>query len=186
MNTSELKIERQEVLRYLGHKGQQIDDNMIQMIDSCREEVKSIIWPRSVYEYKSIHDTENGVVIDGTNLLLSGNDIKKHLSSSKECVLMAVTLGNDIEKKTFNNAKNTTSDAEMMSSVESLYIEDNGATGFIKNSLSKKVKLINAGETTDTLNLSKISLSKLSTIFCASTFGLSCVCFARLNALLLW
>lgn len=40
---------------------------------------------------------------------------------------------NDIEKKTFNNAKNTTSDAEMMSSVESLYIEDNGATGFIKN-----------------------------------------------------
>ena len=100
MNTSELKIERQEVLRYLGHKGQQIDDNMIQMIDSCREEVKSIIWPRSVYEYKSIHDTENGVVIDGTNLLLSGNDIKKHLSSSKECVLMAVTLGNDIEKKT--------------------------------------------------------------------------------------
>ena len=100
MNTSELKIERQEVLRYLGHKGQQIDDNMIQMIDSCREEVKSIISPRSVYEYKSIHDTENGVVIDGTNLLLSGNDIKKHLSSSKECVLMAVTLGNDIEKKT--------------------------------------------------------------------------------------
>lgn len=40
---------------------------------------------------------------------------------------------NDIENKTFNNAKNTTSDAEMMSSVESLYIEDNGATGFIKN-----------------------------------------------------
>lgn len=49
---------------------------------------------------------------------------------------------NDIEKKTFNNAKKTTTDAEMMSSVESLYIEDNGATGFIKNYYIPRYKFI--------------------------------------------
>ncbi len=49
---------------------------------------------------------------------------------------------NDIEKKTFNNAKKTTSDVEMMSSIESLYIEDNGATGFIKNYYIPRYKFI--------------------------------------------
>lgn len=100
MNALELKIDRQEVLRYLGYKGQKIDDNMSEMIDLCRAEVKNIIEPRTVYEYRNIFSTEKGVEIEHTNLILTGNDIKNHLSSSKRCVLMAVTLGNEIEKKT--------------------------------------------------------------------------------------
>lgn len=100
MNALELKIDRREVLRYLGYKGQKIDDNMSEMIDLCRAEVKNIIVPRTVYEYVNICTTEKGVEIEQTNLILTGNDIKNHLSSSKRCVLMAVTLGNEIEKKT--------------------------------------------------------------------------------------
>ena len=100
MNALKLKINRQEVLRYLGYKGQKIDDNMNEMIDLCREEVKKIIVPRAVYEYRDISMTEKGVEIKETNLILTGNDIRNHLNSSKKCVLMAVTLGNEIEKKT--------------------------------------------------------------------------------------
>lgn len=100
MNILDLKIDKQEVLRYLGHKGQKIDDKINEMIDSSREEVKKIISPRAVFEYKNIYQTEKGIEVEGTNLILTGNDIIKHLSFSKECVLMAVTLGNDIERKT--------------------------------------------------------------------------------------
>ena len=100
MNPLELKIARQEVLRYLGYKGQKIGENMIEMIDSCRQEVKNIITPRTVYEYRNIHNTEKGVEVEDTNLILIGNDIKSHLSSANKCVLIAVTLGNEIEKKT--------------------------------------------------------------------------------------
>lgn len=100
MNILDIKIDKQEVLRYLGHKGQKIDDKINEMIDSSREEVKKIISPRAVFEYKNIYQTEKGIEVEGTNLILTGNDIIKHLSFSKECVLMAVTLGNDIERKT--------------------------------------------------------------------------------------
>ncbi len=100
MNALELKIDREEVLRYLGHKGQKIDENMSEMIDQCREEIRKIIIPRAVYEYRNIQNTKEGIEVLDTNLMLTGNDIMKHLRASKECVLMAVTLGNEIEKKT--------------------------------------------------------------------------------------
>ena len=100
MNILELKIDRNEVLRYLGYRGQQIDEQIYKIIESSRNEIKEVITPRIVYEYKKINTTKKGVEVVDTNLVLTGDDIKKHLRHSKECVLMAVTLGNDVEKKT--------------------------------------------------------------------------------------
>ena len=42
---------------------------------------------------------ENGVKLLGTSVILTGNDIKEHLKDSKECVLMGVTIGGNIEKR---------------------------------------------------------------------------------------
>ncbi|MVX62155.1 methionine synthase [Clostridium chromiireducens] len=100
MGAYELQINRDEVLRYLGYKGQDIDEKMISIIDECREEIKKVINPRVVYNYKDIHQNDEGVEVITTNLVLKGKDIKEHLSNSKVCVLMAVTLGNEVEKKT--------------------------------------------------------------------------------------
>lgn len=100
MDVLELEINKDEVLRYLGYKGQEIDENMNHIIDQCREEIKKIITPRIIYEYKNIKLIDDGVEVINTNLILKGKDIRKHLESSEQCVLMAVTLGNDVEKKT--------------------------------------------------------------------------------------
>jgi hypothetical protein len=100
MNVFELEINKEEVLRYLGYKGQEIDGNMNQMIDECREEIKKIISPRVIYEYKDIKQLDEGVEVINTSLILIGKDIREHLKNSKKCVLMAVTLGNEVEKKT--------------------------------------------------------------------------------------
>lgn len=100
MNKFELKINKEEVLRYLGYKGQKIDIQIDEIIDSSRKEIKSIITPRVLYEYKNIYNSEDGIKVSGTNLVFPGDDIKKHLSNSKECAIMAVTIGNEIEKKT--------------------------------------------------------------------------------------
>lgn len=96
---SNLKINRNEVLRYLGHNGQKIDDDLLKLIDECRKEILHIISPRFIYKYMNVRNGEEGIIVEGTNLILIGDDIKKHLKDSKECVLMAVTLGNDIERK---------------------------------------------------------------------------------------
>ena len=100
MNDLDLEINKDEVLRYLGYKGQTIDDNILNMIEECRREIKEIITPRFVYKYNNIEIKDDYVEVVNTNLILKGNDIINHLKNSKECVLMAVTLGNDIEKKT--------------------------------------------------------------------------------------
>jgi hypothetical protein len=100
MGAFELEITKEEVLRYLGYKGQDIDENMIHIIDECREEVKKVITPRVVFDYRDIKQNDECVEVIATNLTLKGNDIKEHLKNSKQCVLIAVTLGNEIEKKT--------------------------------------------------------------------------------------
>ena len=97
----EINIPREEVLRYLGYKSsQKIDDNINNLITECIEETKNIINPKFVYAEYTKTLVDNGVLIDGTNLILEGNDIKEHLKSAKKVVLMAVTLGNFIEQKT--------------------------------------------------------------------------------------
>ena len=100
MEIFKLEISKAEVLRYLGHRGQDIDENLINTIEECREEIKKIIKPRVVYSYKNIKPIDNGVEVITTNLILKGDDIKEHLKNSRECVLMAVTLGNEIERQT--------------------------------------------------------------------------------------
>lgn len=100
INFSNLKINKDEVLRYLGHNGQVINEDMMNLIDECRREVIHIISPRFTYSYRKVEEIEDGIKVEGTSLILEGNDIKRHLKNSTECVLMAVTLGNEIERKT--------------------------------------------------------------------------------------
>lgn len=100
INFSELKIDRDEVLRYLGHNGQIINEHMMDLIDECRREIVHIISPRFTYSYMNVKKAEEGVIVEGTSLILKGNDIRNHLKNSTECALMAVTLGNEIERKT--------------------------------------------------------------------------------------
>lgn len=100
MGDLKLQINKNEVLRYLGYKGQDIDENIVNLIEECREEIKKIITPRFMYEYKDIIQIDEAIEVVNTKLILYGKDIKEHLKDSKQCVLMAVTLGNDVERKT--------------------------------------------------------------------------------------
>ncbi len=100
MGDLKLQINKNEVLRYLGYKGQDIDENIVNLIEECREEIKKIITPRFMYEYKDIIQLDEAIEVVNTKLILYGKDIKEHLKDSKKCVLMAVTLGNDVERKT--------------------------------------------------------------------------------------
>ena len=94
-----LLIPKDEVLRYLGYKNQNIDEQLNILIDETREECKKLIFPKYIYAtYKTIIKDE-GVILEGTNLILPGNDIKEHLKNAEKTVLMAVTLGGDIQKK---------------------------------------------------------------------------------------
>lgn len=96
-----LKVPKDEVLRYLGYKAQKqnIDKSLDELIDSIIEESRSLIEPKFVFHKYKTEVKEEGVYFQGTKLILRGNDIIQHLKNSKESVLMAVTVGNRIEQK---------------------------------------------------------------------------------------
>jgi len=94
-----LEIPKDEVLRYLGYRSQLIDEKLDELIKLTIEESKTLITPRFITSRCNVSLVENGVKLLGTNILLTGNDIKEHLKDSKECVLMGVTIGGNIEKR---------------------------------------------------------------------------------------
>ena len=94
-----LEIPKDEVLRYLGYRSQLIDEKLDELIKLTIEESKTLITPRFITSRCKVSLVENGVKLLGTSILLTGNDIKEHLKDSKECVLMGVTIGGNIEKR---------------------------------------------------------------------------------------
>jgi len=139
MDAFELDINKEEVLRYLGYKGQDIDENLTSTIEECREEIKKVITPRVVYSYKNISLSDEGVEVITTNLILKGKDIKEHLKNSTECVLMAVTLGNDVEKKTRLYEKTNLTKALILDACATTAVEE--VCDIVENSVKEKAIL---------------------------------------------
>lgn len=139
MDVFDLDINREEVLRYLGYKGQDIDDNMTSIIEECREEIKKVITPRVVCSYKDIKPNNEGIEVITTNLILKGKDIKEHLNNSKECVLMAVTLGNEVEKKTRLYEKINLTKALILDACATTAVEE--VCDIVENSIKEKAAL---------------------------------------------
>lgn len=94
-----LNIDKNEVLRYLGHKNQDIDDELNDLIDLCIKEIKETAKPLYTYKIFDVEKIEDGISVIGTNLLLRGNDIFNHLKDAKQCVIMAATLGISVDNK---------------------------------------------------------------------------------------
>lgn len=139
MDAFELEINKEEVLRYLGYKGQDIDENLCNTIEECREEIKKVITPRVVYSYKNIKLSDDGVEVITTNLILKGKDIKEHLKNSTECALMAVTLGNEVEKRTRLYEKTNLTKALILDACATTAVEE--VCDIVENGVKEKAIL---------------------------------------------
>lgn len=120
----DLKINKKEVLRYLCCNGEFKDEKLDELINSTIDEVRKIIKPKYVYNIFKIENTEDGVRILGTNLKLKGEDIKKHLSLSKTCILMAATLGHGLDRKISLYEKTNMTKAMIMDACGTATIEE--------------------------------------------------------------
>jgi hypothetical protein len=94
----DLKIDKDEVLRYLYHKNEPLEKNLDSLVDSLIKETTDISRPRFIY---NIFETEknNGIILKNTNLILEGKDIARHLEKSEKCAVLCATLGSEIEMK---------------------------------------------------------------------------------------
>ncbi len=99
MPGSEYLIDKKEVLRYLGHRGQEISPELDALIDAdirrCLETAK----PRYIWRAFALTESGGQPELAGTGVAFRGEDVKKNLMGAVGCVVMAATLGFEAERE---------------------------------------------------------------------------------------
>ncbi len=85
-------IDINEALRYMGQMGE-ADGALAELMKKCEAELLRVIAPAFIYRVFSIEETEEGISVVGTPLVLRGGDIRAHLSGCGRAVLICATVG---------------------------------------------------------------------------------------------
>lgn len=81
-------LNMQEALRYLGSGGQTPDDAFMALMKDCEKTVLAQARPRYVYRIFDISECDEGVRAEGTDFILRGNSIKKHLKGCEKAAFL--------------------------------------------------------------------------------------------------
>lgn len=107
-----------EILMYLGYRGQKITEDVEIQIKRCISEVMKASEPKLVWRRLPLIEGR----IEG--LELPGQDIRDVLSSCQEVVLVAATIGNKVERLLMQREVSDMADAVIMDSCASTAIEN--------------------------------------------------------------
>lgn len=88
-------IDRSEVLRYLGYGTAMPDPEMTALLSDCEQEILTAATPK--FRWNAFE--RDGRQIIGTSLALQGDDIVAHLSGCSRVVLLAATLGAEVDRR---------------------------------------------------------------------------------------
>lgn len=124
INIGDLTIDKNEVLRYLGHNMQAIDNELDKLINDTIEECKTLIAPKYIYGEYNISLENEKIIFEETSLVLTGKDIIDLLNNSKSAVIMAVTLGGFIDKKIAFYEKTNLTKALILDSCATTAVEE--------------------------------------------------------------
>lgn len=92
-------INRAEALRYLAAGGSTPDENLSALMDSCEEKLLAVVRGKFTFRVFDIEKiTDDEVVLADSELVLSGRDISRHLSSCTKAVLLAATIGGEVDR----------------------------------------------------------------------------------------
>lgn len=91
------EINQNEVLKYLRYRGGEIPPEIEQQIQDCMDAVLRVARPRFRFVPFTLQREAHGLRLAGTGFALPGQQIAALLKSCARCVLMAATLGGEIE-----------------------------------------------------------------------------------------
>lgn len=98
MNISVESLDEREILRNMGYRGSEIPSDLESLIQQCIRQTLETIQPRAVFRRFPIEKDIDGIRISGTDLIFPGASIQKHLETSGEVWLFAVTVGQATDK----------------------------------------------------------------------------------------
>lgn len=115
---------KNETLRYLGYRGQDIDPITQKIIDETLEEIKSLVDERTIYKEFHLNYHNDRLFLQGTDFELMGEDIKNHLKDSNTCILMGATLGHKLDTRIRYYEKVDMARALILDAASSAFIEE--------------------------------------------------------------
>ncbi|WP_027626002.1 vitamin B12 dependent-methionine synthase activation domain-containing protein [Clostridium lundense] len=134
MHQCNLKISREEVLRYLGVKSS-LEENVNNLIDETIEEIKKIIRLNFTWKVFLLQVRENKIILQNCKLELCGKSINNHLKYCDKCVLFAATLGSEVDRKINYYEKSNMTKALIFDACATAAIEE--ACDFVEEEIRK-------------------------------------------------
>lgn len=112
------ELNKNEILLYLGYRGQELTPEVSDQIDRCADLVRKAAKPLLVYRRLPVWEGQvSGFPMDGT-------DIAELLSPCQEAILMAATLGSQVERLLMRTEVTDMADAVIMDACASAAIEN--------------------------------------------------------------
>lgn len=90
-------IDRLEAARYMGIKGAP-DPQISAILEQCENLLINSVNPKYVYRSAAVSLSENGVQLDGLDVPLTGEDIRRHLEGCSTAVVLGATLTAEADK----------------------------------------------------------------------------------------
>lgn len=118
-----VKIDKLEVLRYLGYSNQVIDKDLHELIDKLIESVQDRVCAKTCLSLYDLDKQDRGILLRNTSLVLTGNDIKKCLEKCDKVYLLAVTLGFEMEKLINESKVFGVLNSVILDSIATAYVE---------------------------------------------------------------
>ena len=94
---TEEEIKQSEVLRYLGYRGQKVDETIMEQIRECIRETLKVIQPRCVYRRFPLTFLAEDTMEAG-GLVLKSRNLSTNLRGCREVIYFAATLGNGVDR----------------------------------------------------------------------------------------
>lgn len=98
-NASRYTIQRRELLRYLGAAGIREEGTLAPVIDAAISEALQLATPRVVSQEFSCILEPDGVRIPSEDLFFPGEDFLRHMQGASAMIVMAATLGIELERR---------------------------------------------------------------------------------------
>lgn len=91
-------INRKEIYRYLGYRGNTPDENMLYEIGCCEEEFLKVVEPKFYYQVFDLAFQEDQLMTADGEFEFLGKAIKKHLSGCEKVAFSCATLSAGVDE----------------------------------------------------------------------------------------
>lgn len=114
---------RRDALRYIGLPPNQANGELKESVELGFKQLEQIAMPKITYQRVKLLQQENQIILQGTHCHVKSLDLIKLFSHSHECILMAATLGVEVDRQIANRQKINMLDAMILDSCASVLIE---------------------------------------------------------------